>query len=509
MDNQKLHSSHLFIFPFRWFFSGSEDWKKKRKIELVRQHIDKNFWRPFKFQIKNYNAYNTYNEYAYFYPQVRDILGLDHGKNSTDVLRYEYKLNGNEQYVISLKEGKTYTLDIEDILVSFFPDGIGVFVFVLNNNKHASPDDILKINDYGRRIFPQFLSTEEPMTDKTKGSFLADSIELKNLSTAFGNMVFEDFSYYDSLENLRKKPFVLPAHIGKLLGKAFCDDLRYQPLIETEPVLDDRMFVLSMYFNGGLMRELSRWDYGTNHYVYETDDFWYKYIFVDGKDKSSKSKTFTQKLLKASTYDRWIGQHGHLYGMSRYSFVVLAADNWFTRNVILMHIKFLYFQMIKLALVQRAYLVHFGMKVARISAKIKTGTSSLKYYREHIGQLYLDYIKFINRIYFREITAQEQGIELYDMLQEKMRIERDVKDLDREIQELNEFLETQETASLNRFAHWFLPAALIAGVLGMNTMPEKWIISSKPYWPFWISMAVVVLTVFIMYWKNKPKRNKL
>jgi len=37
-----------------------------------------------------------------------------------------------------------------------------------------------------------------------------------------------------------------------------------------------------------------------------------------------------------------------------------------------------------------------------------------------VSDLYLAYIRFVNKIYFREVTAYEQGIELYDMLRHKI-----------------------------------------------------------------------------------------
>ena len=84
---------------------------------------------------------------------------------------------------------------------------------------------------------------------------------------------------------------------------------------------------------------------------------------------------------------------------------------------------------------------------------------------DEISGLYKEYIRFVNQIYFREVTAQEQGIELYNMIQEKMKIAEQVKDLDGEIEELHNYanlLEQKEQerriAKITVLGAIFLPA---------------------------------------------------
>ena len=49
------------------------------------------------------------------------------------------------------------------------------------------------------------------------------------------------------------------------------------------------------------------------------------------------------------------------------------------------------------------------------------------------------YLVFINRIFFKEVTAQDQGIEIYDMIQKNMRINEDVFAIDKQIEELHNY----------------------------------------------------------------------
>jgi len=72
----------------------------------------------------------------------------------------------------------------------------------------------------------------------------------------------------------------------------------------------------------------------------------------------------------------------------------------------------MYFKMVLLSLVYRASYLGFAYKITEISNKIEADNEI----SDDIEAIYKDYIKFINNIYFKEVTAQEQGIELFDML---------------------------------------------------------------------------------------------
>ncbi|MBK6914991.1 MAG: hypothetical protein IPH11_15520 [Ignavibacteriales bacterium] len=147
-----------------------------------------------------------------------------------------------------------------------------------------------------------------------------------------------------------------------------------------------------------------------------------------------------------------------------------------------------------------------------------------------ISELYKHYILFVNKIYFREITAQEQGIEIYDMMQKIMRIPSDVKDLDNEMEELNHFAsmtaeknKNEEAIKLTKVATIFLIPTLMASLLGMNVLPDfvnipTILLSTKPVWPFWISLIIIFIITyvtikfnlirFILNWFPKQNKNK-
>jgi hypothetical protein len=230
------------------------------------------------------------------------------------------------------------------------------------------------------------------------------------------------------------------------------------PIGDITPAIDDRMFVISYYLNKTVVSDLKR--------DYEKNDDWYKYVFVDGNGKTVQNSQMQQELIKKSTYARWQG-YGAMYGVTRYSFVCLADSSF-----ALEHIKTMYFQMFSLLLMVRATTLKFSGEVALIANKLEESNDG-----KEIRILYQRYIKFVSRFYFREVTAKEQGIEIYEKALELLKIERDVKDLDNEIAELFSYTDMTKQAQINesvaKLSGYGIPlmiASLIAGVFGMNTI---------------------------------------
>ena len=78
----------------------------------------------------------------------------------------------------------------------------------------------------------------------------------------------------------------------------------------------------------------------------------------------------------------------------------------------------------------------FQPKIGNINFQYDIFAEDIK---KRIDKLYRDYIRFINKFYIREITHQEQGIEMYDMMIKSMNINTQIKGLDDEIAELHQY----------------------------------------------------------------------
>jgi len=476
---KNIISYHNFMFPFRFDkidkpIQDRHEFYKNNKFD-ERVKIDKEFiknlkkdnWKYQEFEIE---TKEEYNEFVYFHDFARDTLF-----NTADIENDAFEWNATSYYFykeisktdnfeLSLFCGRKYLLNLVGISLRIFDTGVGLLSLELENREidQSSMDDILKINDFGRRIYPQYLGKE--LTVDTKKSFLADKVVVK-----IGNESYEEnFSYADV-----PKEIMIADYILKLLGtNTFTikkDEISKNFI---QPSVDDRMFVLSWYADKEYSESLK-------NYKYIKDDKWYEYIFVDGAGKTINSPRMQKKLIKEATYDRWMNsEYGlTLYGMSRYSFVCLSASDF-----PLAHMRSMYFQMFTLLLIQRASILRFSDEVTALS------DIESKNMETQISSLYKNYIRFVNKLYFREITPQDQGLEIYNQARDILHIDNDIKDLDNEIEELHKYalmLEENKRVGqmdrLTKFGYWLLPPTLITGIFGMNIFPDSWIKAIQIY----------------------------
>ncbi|KIR01289.1 hypothetical protein P261_00103 [Lachnospiraceae bacterium TWA4] len=77
-----------------------------------------------------------------------------------------------------------------------------------------------------------------------------------------------------------------------------------------------------------------------------------------------------------------------------------------------------------------------------------------------------DYIAFINELDIVEITAQEQGIEWYNLLRKAMYIVKEKDEIEEQIEKMNEVANTQLDYYLNHYGFWFALIALVFSASG-------------------------------------------
>lgn len=157
--------------------------------------------------------------------------------------------------------------------------------------------------------------------------------------------------------------------------------------------------------------------------------------------------------------------------------------------------------MAELSLIQRASILKFSDEVTLISNDEKVPTHLAK----HISDLYRKYIHFVNEIYFREITPQEQGIEIYNVLQKVMKVKEQITGLGYEIGELHNYLTILEDKEHNNnielltivSAVVIIPALIVAFVA----------LHEKSFRLPVIFILLSILTVYaIKYQKNEKSK---
>lgn len=534
MATRNPHSYHLFLFPFQWDYlpAGKRkkdcDFESRSKLERCEASLKRNDrWKHNPYIIgEETNIASDYNEFTFFYDFVRKTIfdyNEQHDKNER-LQFFSYKTTKGS-YTIHIKTGETsnkvFKLGIRDISLHLFNTGVGILTFNLENFDYPQADDILLINEYGRRIYPQFLG--ENLINETKWAFLADKIEV-NFGEDQPNIV-EDFEHYNKGDNLKTSWFRLPAHIRYLFdGTTFTEeDKTYTERILISNVMDDRMFTLCWYGNNEMADQL-----GSNPELgiapYETSKWWYAFTMCDKDSKwpSVANLKELKRYIDKHTYKRW-SDFGTLYGLSRETFMVISK-NIETLNTdhappLYDHLRTMYFQIVVLCLVCRASMLRFSGEVSRLTDLAHHHLGE-KHFLNPIEKLYENYIEFLNKIHFREVTAQVQGIELYNMLYEHMNLKEQISDLDSELDELHRFVNMRREKQrndnaqmLNYLAAFFLPMTVIAGFLGANI--NGWSfqgITPVPHMLFWemvgISIgfsAFVFIFVFLIGLSKKRK----
>ena len=467
------YSYHIFYFPFKWKLQGESrnDFSKIIDLDNIRP-VPESHWTTNEFPDED-DLKQLYDEKNYFYEFVHPVLYDTH---TSDTLLKHFEREEPQKtkmcnYCIVAK-GKEYELELDSVNLNFYATGIGTLSFYLKNERYGDKNDILNINQYGRRIFPPFYNDIECKIET------AESLSITGLS-GDASRYFEDFSSYaNSKKTWKPAKFIV----------SLIEDL--QPNLDIVPVIDDRMFVNCWYENDEVAKQFYDYHEKTEKLLPEVrrdickkqhekltsfieDDFWYKFLFVDTDSVSCTDINMRKRLVEESTYPRW--QHnGTLFGCTRYSLMLLTNVGFFPQEVLAKHMRSMYSRMIELVLVQRSSMLKFSEEVTRVSSLKDTKHKNVAI---RIGTLYKEYIRFINQIFFKDITAQEQGIELYTMLMARFKADQQIKELDEEIGELHAYITLLIENNRNEQGRWlsliatiFLPGTFISGLFGMNQL---------------------------------------
>lgn len=488
----ELYSYHIFMFPFKWECRLGKEKGFSEKINPKNLKINQEGgWERMSDPKTPEYKVELFNERNYFYDFVHPVLYDSLSDENQIIWHFEreeaYRTELEYQIKIIANGEFTYNLKLKSLVLNLYSTGTGILVFYLENSRYKQFDDVLRINQFGRRVFPPFLGKTLGIKEP-KQKELADYICIHGLK---GNPE----KYYEEFEMYSPQMSWKPAR--------FIENLVYDlsPDIDFEPVTDDRMHVLCWFGSNEIGQNIKSGKYWKNE---RTESEWYKFVFVDVGSPMCQNNEMREKLIKDHTYFRW-QNYGSLHGISRYSFVYLTEEN---PGFLLDHFRTIYARMVELSLVQRASILKFSDEVAVLS-KLK-GKKGLA---DEISDLYRQYIRFVNQVFFREVTAQEQGIELYAMIQEKMKIPEQVKDLDTEIGELHQYAILLEDKDRNRSLETlsllgaaFIIPTFIVGFFGMNIIEMKETVKKPVIFENWWPMLFgLLLAPFCIYWSIRRK----
>ncbi|MDD6069232.1 MAG: hypothetical protein PUC12_00240, partial [Clostridiales bacterium] len=489
------YSYHTFIFPFIWKCKGDSYKKLIKCFEDNENWVDTNM--KDKQDIASFasatdaaSRKTKYKEFQYFHPFVRKaIYGFDDKERivrnfsfNPESIRKQgarYRIEKiieekDEESKIKKIENKIYVLDINAINLKIYNTGVALFIMECENYQYPSLAEVKNINEYGRRINLPFIPVLE------NESIIADS-----LTVELGDKVFtSDFRKFIQDINSKAqidKNDVSMTHVAdfikEILGygstysfssrKIYQDDVFY-----IYPALDDRMFVACI-FNGkddyykvigkteGITSEEDYLFYKNN----DCSKSLYEYIYVDKAGGCTcQNSAMRNRLIKDSAYLRWI-DYGSAYFVTNYSFMFLGdgAPDHLIESFLTQYV-----QMFCLGIVQRASLIKFQREASNLSIGLEKSTKKLK--RSTILKivgLEERFVAFTGQLCFDEVSPEQQGIELFDMIKAAFFIDKEKATMKDQMATLYETANTSLDIGINKIMLIFTWLSLTVAVASM------------------------------------------
>lgn len=476
-------SYHTFVFPFYVEHASDVDkWKKAlKKSDCWERDIWSDMLTSEKMQprdiLENYALYQYLTDVGR--KAVFDYDEEDDGIVSSWKIEDKYVRNVGI-YEITKGEDK-YQLVLNSLRLKIYNTNIALFIIEAQNCYYSSLKDIKRINEFGRRIFEPFLMSDGaiciecadeqrffiPGLLENESQDVTESHGTPFVTLENGNVKFNYVNFNPSQVS-RSVPIKGLADFIKeilVLGLEKETEIVYgqsktygrKNAIKIKPAVDDRMFVVSMVLNGNLIKKAKKRE--NDGYAYledpEVSAQIYALFAVDQDDATCQSVTMRKALLEEFIDSRWI-EYGTIHGVTHQSFMALTSETAPDASVISPFLN-MYVEMVNLALAQRASLLQFAEDLRKLSQGFEKGSSS-KMKRRTVNDLIAlqeRYAAFQAQILIAEPTVQEQGVELYEMLQKELGIEKNKAEMTEKIKDLCEIADIHQESKLNRYAFWF------------------------------------------------------
>ncbi|MBL6537164.1 hypothetical protein JNG37_00200 [Streptococcus suis] len=420
-------SCHTYILPFT--VANMED----KALDQIIQNISYTDWKelssnasdlPFCQSVHHFQAPKiidgaiAYAYERYFNQEVRRIAYLD----KQFVRNYSLKIGKGEKiYRISVEQDELsyYDLQVDYVMVRMMATiNAGFLIISCSNWQYSDLQDIKRINQFGRRIFsPYFVQLQSESDVPNNLEFLS-----KEASQKLPHRKAYSRSYHvmDAITDLlgsffrMKEERIFPEKVDDMEGG--------YPYIDT--IIDDRMFVHSYICHPSLKRAIRRT--ANMKWLRDADlKQLYSLAYVDQSEASCQNRTLLQKLLNKSMYPCW-SDTGGLYLASQHSFLFLwSGDPIF---YLLDYFQAHYLEISLIVLSQRLGILYFS----RLAGECE------RMDREKLVCLQKNYVSFKSQYMLPEISAQEQAVELYHMLQINLYVPEYSEVLDNQLNAIHE-----------------------------------------------------------------------
>ena len=464
----KPYSYHTFILPFE--IQGKV---KDVPIDRINDFVNTKYWKKIEKEDANL-LFNSvfqedenkdkktlsaieYNQRQYFHDNV--LKAIHNDKNCDIVTEYVYDCF-NSSKVIELEirgdvnasddnSGKSqsdvklykYVLKVSNVRLKVYNTGIGVLILDIYNDSYRDFKSVKEINEYGRHISLPYIAIDkgdilcaESVTWKFHNSNKNDCC-FRELNNSFGEQNYNDDSYKIDFFN------------------SMIIDSSYNGSYIIKPSLDDRMFMCCLIRDKFLSKIFSM-DYDIedqNNFQFdeELSKSLYEYIYIDRDGKcTAPTSSFRKRILNESIYNRW-SAFGTVYGSSHTSLVGITGEFEGVESMIIRPFLTQYVEIAILALVQRASILRFQRQSG--------GDLSNK----QIQELQKKYVDYRNQLHFFEVSSQEQGIELYELIRKQLYIEKEIESLEKNLEILYEKSNVDMSNKIGTVGIWIALISLL------------------------------------------------
>lgn len=506
MSNKQVYSYHTFLYPFLWDNGGTisreafeeklekrGEWEKDDMIEggkLTSVEHPKEWITDSAKRAEEQRL--DYQAFQYFNASARKALfGADgdivHSFTYRPAEIHEkarYRIYAYHRYWPERKE--PYELNVNYIRLKLFNTGVGILAFELEypmpkGGCKQARQDVRAINEFGRRIYPEFL----PKCTEGFGDF-SDNLCGPKIELQIGEICLT--------EQIRERA---EAHLGaeeKIPAQSYLHDpLQKNNFIRRllfdgddvaiVPAVDDRMFVCCCIADAEYTEHFmyppvppfqekepedeagkKAWKERKEAYEraeknrrmqehqwrflsdWETGEELYALTNIDLLGSSCQNRVMLDRYFEEQLYLRW-AELGccTIHAVTNHSMVCLTGEPQYVQDAVINPFLILYVQMASLVLAQRASLISFDSKITDcISAAQSDQTEIGGEMLRQLIELSEKFAIFQGEILIQEVTSQIQGIEVYEKLQKMLFVDRLEADIQRQMRNLYEIAQSRQ-----------------------------------------------------------------
>ena len=231
----------------------------------------------------------------------------------------------------------------------------------------------------------------------------------------------------------------------------------------------------------------------------------YSIVYIDATTSSCQSMHDIQALLSRDLYTRWI-DYGTLYASTHHSFVAISTSD--CPGYLIDYFLTLYVDMTILTLIQRATIIVYQNYASLLTKGIEADKKNITQAKLNtLLNLHEKYIGFQNQLLFFEVSPEEQGMELYQMLVKSLYINEEKDALAEQFKSLYDVTNANQNSTFSKYAAIMASIALvftsITFIYDMFEIPQDICIRVRT-----VVIAIIIIVAIIWYVRNKYRRNK-